>query len=77
MIKKTRRRNGIEALPSQTNFGYANIGQNAGGFAKKMAKHNVLIHDHYDGCENFSQDRMGKIEVLEIFSDVFHTVYRS
>jgi histidinol-phosphate aminotransferase len=77
IVNETFRRNGIVPLPSQTNFVYADIGQNATEFARKMAKHKVQIHNLYAGYENFSRVSMGKIEDLEIFSDVFDRVYQS
>ena len=77
LVNETFRRNGIVPLPSQTNFVFADIGQNASEFAQKMAQHNVQIHNHYAGYENFSRVSMGKIEDLEIFSDVFDKVYRA
>jgi histidinol-phosphate aminotransferase len=76
IVNETFRRNGIEPLPSQANFVFANVGQNASGFAKKMAERNVQIHNLYPGYETFSRVSMGRIEDLEIFSDVFDEVYQ-
>jgi histidinol-phosphate aminotransferase len=77
IVNETFRRNGIEPLPSQTNFVYADIGQNATEFAARMAEHKVQIHRLYPGYENYSRVSMGKIEDLQIFADVFDKVYRS
>lgn len=76
IVIETFRRNGIEPLPSQTNFVYADIGQNATEFATKMAERNVQIHNLYPGYETYSRVSMGRIEDLEIFSKVFDEVYQ-
>ena len=75
IVNETFRRNGIEPLPSQTNFVYADIGQNASEFATRMAEYKVQIHPLYAGYENFSRVSMGKIEDLQVFSKVFDRVY--
>jgi histidinol-phosphate aminotransferase len=76
IVIDTFRRNGIEPLPSQTNFVFADIGRNATQFAAEMAEHKVQIHRLYEGYENFSRVSMGRIEDLEIFSRVFDEVYQ-
>jgi histidinol-phosphate aminotransferase len=76
IVVETFRRNGIEPLPSQTNFVYADVGQNATDFANKMAEHNVQIHKLYPGYENYSRVSMGRIEDLEVFARVFDEVYQ-
>ena len=71
MVNATFRRHGIEPLPSQTNFVYADIGRNASEFKNEMAANNVIIRGAYDGYANYSRVSMGRIEELEVFDRVF------
>ena len=75
MVNATFRRNGIEPLPSQTNFVYADIGRNATEFADKLAARNILIRGSYNGAANYSRVSMGKLEDLEEFDRVFTEIY--
>ena len=77
MVNATFRRNGIEPLPSQANFVYADIGRNATEFARKMAQQNILIRGSYNGAANYSRVSMGKLEDLETFDRVFTEVYNA
>lgn len=77
MVNATFRRNGIEPLPSQTNFVYADIGRDSEAFAKAMAEHNVLIRGSVGGPENYARVSMGKLEDIEVFDKVFTEVYNS
>lgn len=77
MVNATFRRNGIEPLPSQTNFVYADIGRNATEFASKMAQRNILIRGSYNGAATYSRVSMGKLEDLEEFDRVFTEVYNA
>ena len=77
MVNATFRRNGIEPLPSQTNFVYADIGRDATEFAGKMAERNILIRDSIGGPANFARVSMGKLEDLEVFDSVFTEVYNA
>ena len=75
MVTATFRRHGIEPLPSQTNFVYADIGRNADDFEAAMAARNVKIRGVYDGYDTYSRVSMGRIEELEVFDRVFSEVY--
>ena len=75
MVNATFRRHGIEPLPSQTNFVYADIGRNASEFKKEMAANNVIIRGAYDGYANYSRVSMGRIEELEVFDQVFSRLF--
>ena len=75
MVNATFRRNGIEPLPSQTNFVYADIGRDASDFKTAMAENNVIIRGAYDGYANYSRVSMGRIEELEVFDSVFNRVF--
>jgi histidinol-phosphate aminotransferase len=77
MVNETFRSNGIEPLPSQANFVYADIGRNATEFQKQMAERNVLIRGSFDGYPNYTRVSMGKIEDIEVFQKVFTEVYNS
>jgi histidinol-phosphate aminotransferase len=77
MVNATFRRNGIEPLPSQTNFVYADIGRDATKFAAKMAERNILIRDSMGGPPNFTRVSMSKLEDLEVFDSVFTEVYNA
>lgn len=67
MANSTFRRHGIEPLPSQTNFVYADIGRDADVFKEQLASRNVIIRGAYDDYSTFSRVSMGRIEDLEIF----------
>ena len=75
MVNETFRRNGIEPLPSQTNFVYADIGRDADEFQKKMAEHNVQIRGTFQTYSTYSRVSMGRLEDLETFDRVFTEVY--
>ena len=75
MVNATFRRHGIEPLPSQTNFVYADIQRDADGFKAKMAARNIKIRGIYEGYDTYSRVSMGRIEELEIFDRVFSEVY--
>jgi len=77
MVNDTFRRNGVEHLPSQTNFVYANIGRNATEFQRLMAKRNILIRGSYDPYPNYTRVSMGKIEDIEVFQQVFTEVFNA
>jgi histidinol-phosphate aminotransferase len=77
LVNETFRSNGIEPLPSQTNFVYADIGRNAEEFATQMAARNVLIRGSVGGPDNFARVSMGKLEDIEVFSRVFTEVYNA
>ena len=75
MVNATFRRHGIESLPSQTNFVYADIQRDADVFKAKMAARNIKIRGIYEGYDTYSRVSMGRIEELEIFDRVFSEVY--
>ena len=75
MVNATFRRHGIEPLPSQTSFVYADIGRNADEFEAAMAARNVRIRGAYEGYDTFSRVSMGRLEELEIFDRVFSEVF--
>jgi histidinol-phosphate aminotransferase len=77
MVNDTFRSNGIEPLPSQTNFVYADIGRNATEFQKRMAERNVLIRGSFDGYPSYTRVSMGRIEDIEVFQNVFTEVFNS
>ena len=75
MVNATFRRHGIEPLPSQTSFVYADIQRDADVFKAKMAARNIKIRGIYEGYDTYSRVSMGRIEELEIFDRVFGEVY--
>ncbi len=77
MVNATLRKNGIEPLPSETNFVYADIGRDATEFQQKMAERNIWIRGTIGSFTNYSRISMGRIEELEIFDDVFTEVYNA
>jgi len=77
MVNATFRKNGIEPLPSQTNFIYADIGRDATAFQQKMAERNIQIRGTYQTFTNYSRVSMGKLEELEVFDRVFTEVYNA
>ena len=77
MVNETLRKNGIEPLPSQTNFVYADIGRAATVFQKQMAERNIQIRGAFESYANYSRVSMGRIEELEVFDKVFTEVYNA
>jgi histidinol-phosphate aminotransferase len=77
MVKETFRKNGIEPLPSQTNFVYADIGRNATEFRQLMAARNVLVRGSFEHYPNYLRVSMGKLEELEVFDRVFNELYQA
>jgi len=75
MVIDTFKRHGLEPLPTQTNFVFADIGRNVDAFGAKMRERNVRVHRAYPGYETHMRVSMGKLEELEIFSDVFSELY--
>jgi histidinol-phosphate aminotransferase len=76
MVNDTFRKNGIEPLPSQTNFVYADIGRNATEFQKLMDAQGILIRGSFKLYPNYSRVSMGKLEDIEVFDRVFTEVYQ-
>ncbi len=76
MVVETFRRNGIEPLPSQTNFVYADIGRDASDFQRRMRERNILIRGAYGRYKTYSRVSMGRLEELEVFDRVFTEVFR-
>ena len=75
MVNATFRRHGIEPLPSQTSFVYADIQRDADVFKAEMAARNVKIRGIYAGYDTYSRVSMGRIEELQIFDRIFSEVY--
>ena len=75
MVNATFRRHGIEPLPSQTSFVYADIQRDADVFKARMADRNVKIRGIYKGYSTFSRVSMGRIEDLRIFDQIFGEIY--
>ncbi len=75
MVNDTFRENGIEPLPSQANFVYADIGRDATEFQQLMAERNILIRGSFDLYPNYSRVSMGKIEDIEAFQRIFTELY--
>ncbi len=71
MVVDTFRENGIEPLPSQTNFVFADIGRNGSEFQKQIAEHGILIRGRFEPYTNYIRVSMGRIEDIEIFQQVF------
>jgi histidinol-phosphate aminotransferase len=76
MVIDTFRRNGIEALPSQTNFVFANIGRNGSEFQNRMAERKVLIRGRWPPYSDYIRVSMGRIEDIEVFQSVFTDLIR-
>lgn len=67
MVNATFRRHGIDPLPSQTNFVYADIGRDADIFKEQLASHNVIVRGVFDQYRTYSRVSMGRIEDLKVF----------
>ena len=77
MVNETFRANGIEPLPSQCNFVFADIGRNAAEFQKQMAKRNILIRGRFGLYPTYTRVSMGRIEDIEVFQRVFTEVFNA
>ncbi len=77
IVNRAFRDQGIEPLPSQTNFVFADIGRNVNEFAAHMRERNVQIRRSYDPYHTHMRVSMGKLEELEVFADVFGELYAS
>jgi len=77
MVIDTFRGKGIEPLPTQTNFVFADIGRDANKLADRMAERNVHVHRAYPNYDTYMRVSMGKLEELEVFSDVFSELYKN
>lgn len=77
MVNETFRSNGIEPLPSQTNFVFADIGRNAAEFQDQMAERNILIRGRYDRYPTYLRVSMGRIEDIEVYQRVFNEEFNA
>lgn len=75
MVIDTFKRHGLQPLPTQTNFVFTDIGRNVDAFGARMRERNVRVHRAYPNYETYLRVSMGKLEELEIFSDVFSELY--
>ncbi len=75
IVERALRAQGIEPLPSQTNFVYADIGIDVNAFAARMRERKVLIRRAYAPYANHMRVSMGKLDELETFADVFAELY--
>ena len=64
-------RNGIQPLPSETNFVFADIGRDVDEFAERLLEQRIRIHRSYPGYPTFARVSMGIVEDLHVFADVF------
>lgn len=76
MVVDTFRQNGIEPLPSQTNFVFADIGRNGQEFARRMAERKILIRGRWPTHPDYIRVSMGKIEDIEVFQNAFTDLFR-
>jgi histidinol-phosphate aminotransferase len=75
MVIEVAKSNGLETLPSQTNFIYVNLGNiNADTFRDEMRKQNIIIAGKYGKHTNWSRVSMGKIEDIQRYVDAFPVV---
>jgi len=77
MVIDTFRAQGIEPLSTQTNFVFADIGRDVNKLVERMAERNVHVHRAYPHYDTYMRVSMGKLDELEIFSDVFSELYQS
>ncbi|MDX1405963.1 MAG: histidinol-phosphate transaminase [Woeseiaceae bacterium] len=77
MVIDTFRENGIEPLPSQANFLFADIGRDGAKFKHQMAERNILMQGGYPPYDNYIRVSMGRIEDIEVFQRVFTEVFNA
>jgi histidinol-phosphate aminotransferase len=69
MVFSALKENGVKALPSQTNFIFADLGNlNADTFRAEMEKEKVLIRGIYRDYTSWSRVSMGYIEHVEMYT---------
>ena len=71
MVVDTFREHGVEPLPSQANFVFADIGRNGREFQRQMAERKILMRGSFDLYPSYVRVSMGKIEDLQVFQTVF------
>ena len=76
IVREVFEEQGLQPLPSETNFVFADIGRDVKIFEEKMRQENVLVHRAYNLYPNHLRVSMGKIKDLEIFAEVFKKVFR-
>jgi histidinol-phosphate aminotransferase len=76
MVVSAFRDNGIEPLPSQTNFVFADIGRNGSEFQRQMAERKVLIRGRFPPYTNYIRVSMGRLEDIEVFQAEFSELIR-
>lgn len=75
MVYAALKENGIAALPSQTNFVFADLGSiNAQTFREEMEKENVLIRGIYRDYTSWSRVSMGRLEHVQMYVDALPKV---
>lgn len=77
IVNRAFRDQGIEPLPSQTNFVFADIGRNVNEFAARMRERNVQVRRSYAPYDTHMRVSMGKLDELRVFADVFGELYAS
>jgi histidinol-phosphate aminotransferase len=75
MVYAALKEHGIAALPSQTNFIFADLGAiNAQTFREEMEKENVLIRGIYRDYTSWSRVSMGRLEHVQMYVDALPKV---
>ena len=70
MITEAIRSHDLDALPSQTNFVFVNLGhRNAEKFRVAMAKRNVMIRGIYRDYSQWSRVSTGRLEDIQMYVD--------
>lgn len=62
MVMSAARDNGLDALPSQTNFVFVNVKGDANLFRDKMQAKSIYIRGAYQGLPSWSRVSMGRID---------------
>ena len=76
IVREVFEEQGLQPLPSETNFVFADIGRDVKIFEEKMRQENVLVHRAYNLYPTHLRVSMGKIKDLEIFAEVFKKVFK-
>lgn len=75
MLTDIFKQHGVNVLPSQANFVYADIGRDATEFAARMLERGVQIRGIYQPYTTYSRVSTGRLEDIETFGRVFHDLY--
>jgi histidinol-phosphate aminotransferase len=77
MVQDAAKRLGLKYLPSQTNFVWIDVGQDANAVRDRFATRNIMIRGSYGKWTNWSRVSMGKVEDVQRYVRALPEVLRA